>query len=307
MLLAQKPIVGYDVATTLAGFAVDSLLEEVRLTPKPGLVDSCNNGSHHDLTLSLMEGSARSLEESFYEMALASFGKLPSQHLRERLAAIGRHGEQTMLQHTGQVNTHKGAIWVLGLLTGAASILLSQPEEPETGTAGMVGVAGMIATTRTIGTTRILSLAGAIARFEDRHQPVKTTNGDRVRQLFRVRSAREEAAAGFPSLQQTALPVWRRHQSEPESVRRLNVLLALMAVVDDTCVLHRSNMEVLKEMQGKAAGIIRNGGMGKISNGDSYAQLDRFVTDHWISPGGSADLLAATIFLNKIVNHYNIN
>ena len=289
MILAQQPPVRYEVAATLARFAVASLLEEVRLTPKPGLVDRNNNGCHHDLTLDLMETSARSLEESFYEMAMAAHGKQPSQYLRERLAAIGRHGEQTMRRHTGQVNTHKGAIWVLGLLTGAASILLSQPEAPS------------------INTNDLLTIAGAIARFEDRHQPVTTTNGDRVRQLFRVRSAREEATAGFPSLQQTALPVWDHFGYESEPIRRLNVLLALMSVVDDTCILHRSNMEVLKKVQEQAADIIRTGGMGAADNRDSYLQLDQFITDHWVSPGGSADLLAATIFLHKIVNHYKIN
>jgi triphosphoribosyl-dephospho-CoA synthase len=289
MVLTQQPPVRYEVAAELAGFAVAALLEEVRLTPKPGLVDRNGNGSHHDLTLDLMERSARSLEPTFYDMAMASIGKQPSQYLRERLAAIGRHGEQTMLRHTGQVNTHKGAIWVLGLLTGAASILLSRAEA------------------RTIDTTEILTLAGAIARFEDSHQPIKTTNGDRVRQLFRVRSAREEATACFPSLQQTALPIWNRFRREPEPIRRLNTLLALMSVVDDTCILHRSNMEVLKKVQRQAADIIRLGGMGVKNNSAIYERLDQLVTDHWVSPGGSADLLAATIFLHKIVNHYKIN
>jgi triphosphoribosyl-dephospho-CoA synthase len=262
---------------------VDSLLEEVRLTPKPGLVDSHNNGSHHDLTLRLMESSALSLEETFFEMAMASFEKRPTRHLRERLAAIGRHGEQQMLAATGQVNTHKGAIWVLGLLTGAAAIHLTPTSR----------VAASI--------PDLLTTAGAIASFEDRYKPPTATNGDQVRRSFHIRSAREEAAAGFPSLQQTALPAWTTFANEPEPIRRLNVLLALMSVVDDTCILHRSNMKVLKQVRQQAAAIISKGGMGIGSNAGSYRKLDRFVTDQWVSPGGSADLLAATIFLNKII------
>ena len=285
MLFVSTTAVKEKEAAKLAAFAVGSLLEEVRLTPKPGLVDSHDNGSHDDLTLQLMERSALSLEETFFDMAMASFEKQPTRHLRERLAAIGRHGEQQMLAATGQVNTHKGAIWVLGLLTGATAIQL----------------------TTTADSSSILTTAGAIARFEDSYQPKTTTNGDKVRQLFHVRSAREEAAAGFPSLQLTALPAWATFANEPEPIRRLNVLLALMSVVDDTCILHRSNMEVLKQVQRQAEAIINNGGMGIKANGENYQKLDRFIKYHWVSPGGSADLLAATIFLHKIINQYKIN
>ena len=94
---------------------------------------------------------------------------------------------------------------------------------------------------------------------------------------------------------------------EEEAVRRLNVLLALMSVVDDTCILYRSNMKILKKVQQQAGGIIRTGGMGIKANGLKYKQLDQFITNHWISPGGSADLLAATIFLHKICNQYKNN
>ena len=271
------------MAGQLSSWAVGALLEEVRLTPKPGLVDRENNGSHHDLTLQLMERSARSLEETFFEMAMVSFAMEPSRYLRERLAAIGRHGEELMLRTTGGINTHKGAIWVLGLLTGSAAALLSGEKHS------------------------ILKAAGRIAGFEDRYAPMTNTNGDGIRRQYTLRTAREEAIAGFPSLQQTALPVWDRFRTEPEPVRKLNVLLALISVVDDTCILHRSNMDVLKKVRQMAGDIIRKGGMGRTDNAEAYLSLDRFITHHHVSPGGSADLLAATIFLQKIANHYKIN
>jgi triphosphoribosyl-dephospho-CoA synthase len=289
------PTTAVDMATTLAQYAVEALLEEVRLTPKPGLVDGQNSGSHHDLTLEMMERSAFSLEETFFEIAMASFGGVPSQRLRERLAAIGRYGEQVMLRTTGQVNTHKGAIWVLGLLTAGAA--LNWP--PETAEHPAFADANVFA--------GILNSAGLIASFEDRYKPIATTNGDKVRSLYRVRSAREEAVAGFPTLGRVALPAWLAFEGAPETVRRLNVLLTLMSVVDDTCIIHRSTMEVGREVQQRAGGIIRKGGVGVPANAGDYAALDQFVTDHWVSPGGSADLLAATIFLQKVLQHYKIN
>ncbi|WP_158799293.1 triphosphoribosyl-dephospho-CoA synthase [Pedobacter sp. L105] len=285
MLILQSINPATKIAKQLARFAVEALLEEVRLSPKPGLVDSYNNGCHHDLTLELMEKSAISLYITFYEMAIASIEKEPSQYLREQLAAIGRYGEQKMLEVTGQVNTHKGAIWTLGLLTGAAGMLLSHK------------------TAKNVTLNALLSAAGAIAGFEDRFMPVHQTNGTKVRKRYPVRSAREEAIACFPALQQIAFPAWKKYNDEPEDIRTLNVLLALMAVTDDTCILNRSDMDVLHEMQHRAQDILNKGGLGLIANQEAYLLLDGYITTHWISPGGSADLLAATIFLQKILHH----
>lgn len=287
MLVHNNVIVAEEIAEQLARFAVEALLEEVGLSPKPGLVDRYNNGSHHDLTLELMGKSAASLYGTFYEMAIAAIGKEPSQHLREQLAAIGRYGEQKMLQVTGQVNTHKGAIWTLGLLTGAAGILMSQQ-----GTTPLTG-------------TGLLSAAGAIAAFEDRFMPLQQTNGSKVRKRFQVRSAREEAIAGFPALHEIAFPAWDHYKNEPEDICRLNVLLSLMAVVDDTCILNRSDMEVLHGVQQRAQDILDKGGLGISENQEAYQLLDQYIKTNWVSPGGSADLLAATIFLQKIL-HYKI-
>lgn len=288
MKVSAKILAEETLAHQLAGFAVSALIEEVRLTPKPGLVDRNNNGTHRDLSLGLMEKSALALRECFYEIAMASCNQEPSAYLRERLAAIGRYGEQQMLQATGQVNTHKGAIWALGLLTGAASLLISR-EHGE------------------IHAEKILSAAGAIALFNDRFIPVQHTHGSEVRKIYQVRSAREEAEMGFPSILETALPAWNAYAHETEELRRLNTLLALMAVVDDTCILHRSNMEVLREVQRQSKAILEQGGLGRSENLKAYTLLDQYITAAWVSPGGSADLLAATIFINKITNHFKIN
>lgn len=220
-------------------------------------------------------------------MAFAATDKQPSQALREQLAAIGRYGEQQMLQATGNVNTHKGAIWCIGLLTAATSILISSGGSFERGD--------------------ILKTAGLIARFEDRFQPQKLTNGMLVSEKYPVISAREEAKLGFPVLAKTALPAWHKYNNEPEEIRRLNVLLSLITVVDDTCILHRSDMDVLKEIQQKAKEIINNGGMGQASNQALYYALDNLINNTWVSPGGSADMLAATIFIHKVATHFNIN
>src|SRR6202011_1409924 len=109
-------------ATRLASLAVRALLEEAELTPKPALWDERGPGAHTDLSLTLMRRSARLLRSHFEVMALASFQEILSQTLREELGAIGRAAERSMLSITGGVNTHRGAIWTLGLLTSAAAM-----------------------------------------------------------------------------------------------------------------------------------------------------------------------------------------
>src|SRR5471032_2522128 len=125
------------LAERLADFAVEALIDEADLSPKPALVDRRGNGAHTDLHLGLMHASALSLWPMFKEMAEAAYGGAPQQaasphstividlSLREALGRIGRDGEQAMLQTTGGVNTHRGAIWALGLLVAAAAL---QPE-----------------------------------------------------------------------------------------------------------------------------------------------------------------------------------
>ncbi|WP_312141847.1 triphosphoribosyl-dephospho-CoA synthase, partial [Pantoea septica] len=106
----------------LAAIARDCLIDEARLSPKPGLVDSRGNGAHQDLTLALMERSARSLQPTFLQLARQCWQRPADVALREAVGRLGREGERQMMAATGGVNTHRGAIWALGLLVSAAAM-----------------------------------------------------------------------------------------------------------------------------------------------------------------------------------------
>jgi ATP:dephospho-CoA triphosphoribosyl transferase len=115
----------------LASLAVKALVEEAELTPKPALVDGRGPDAQADLSLSLMRHSAHHLAPFFELIALTSLEQIPTQTLREELGTIGRLGEHSMLVCTGQVsqvNTHRGAIWSLGLLVSAAAMGAASPE-----------------------------------------------------------------------------------------------------------------------------------------------------------------------------------
>jgi len=107
----------------LADAAVRALVEEADLTPKPGLVDMRGSGAHTDMNLEMLHRSAYSLLATFTAIASRAFGAKENISLRESLSELGRDGERTMLRITGGVNTHRGAIWTLGLLCAGAAML----------------------------------------------------------------------------------------------------------------------------------------------------------------------------------------
>jgi triphosphoribosyl-dephospho-CoA synthase len=263
----------------LAQLAVDSLTDEALLTPKPGLVDAASSGAHDDMTIELMLRSANSLQATFAEMAVFSNRLPPGQALREKLAEIGRRGEQTMFVVTSGINTHKGAIWALGLLIAGATIHgpLASPQQ-------------------------IAATAGLIARYPDRYGPGFQTNGKRAGDRYGVHGALGEAQLGFPHIINVALPVlwFARKNGIPETSARLDALLALIAELDDTCILHRGGMDALRLAKEGAKKAISLGGSSTSEGHETLLELDRKFIFLNISPGGSADLLAAALFLDRL-------
>lgn len=268
------------LAERLADLAVDALIDEADLSPKPALVDRRGNGAHSDLHLGLMHASALALWPAFKEMAEAAlaFGAvgLP---LREALGRIGREGEQAMLATTGGVNTHRGAIWALGLLVAAAAL------EPQATAAGSVALR-----------------AARLALLEDCYAPRPLSHGAQVALRYGVHGAREEAQQGFPAVLQRGLPQLKRSraQGHGEQNARLDALLAIMSQLADTCVLYRAGEQGLHAMQQGARAVLDAGGSASLAGRRRLHELDLQLLTLNASPGGAADLLAASLLLDRI-------
>src|SRR6266481_267991 len=268
------------VATYLASLAVRALLEEVELTPKPALVDERGPGAHTDLSLTLMRRSARLLRSHFEVMALASFQKILSQTLREELGAIGRAAERSMLSITGGVNTHRGAIWTLGLLIAGAAMLTGKEQSAE----------------------KICAKAARIARLPDSYTSNVQTHGRRAHCQYGVRGARGEAEGGFRHVVEIGLPMLKnsRLQGLAEEHARLNALVAIIAELNDTCLLHRGGLTALILARRGAMRILDLGGVATDEGSCAMQELHRQLVQLQASPGGSADLLAGVLFLDYI-------
>jgi triphosphoribosyl-dephospho-CoA synthase len=263
----------------LGTLASAALVTEATLTPKPALVDRRGSGAHNDLTLESMLKSAAVLEPFFQEMALISSGSRPNLSLREELAECGRRAEVAMHQATGGSNSHRGAIWCLGLLVAAAAMQEGEAHASE-----------------------IAETAAKIAAFPDRNASNLETHGLVMKRTYGVGGARVEAQSGFPHVIKIGLPHLRNRRlaAATETSCRLDALLAIMSSLDDTCLLYRGGLQALKTAQSGAQEIIALGGTSTPRGIARLFQMDRDLVQLGSSPGGSADLLAATLFLDSL-------
>ncbi|MGS0706138.1 triphosphoribosyl-dephospho-CoA synthase [Acinetobacter sp. ANC 3781] len=268
----------------LADLAVNALIDEVNLTPKPALVDQRGSGAHQDLTLQLMERSARSLQPMFEAMAQAALDHgFVSQGLREEIGKIGRDGEVTMLQETQGINTHRGAIWALGLLVTATALNSLKATAIKAG--------------------EICQCAAELACLEDRFIPKHNeTHGQYVHKKYGAGGAKLQAQLGFPVVMQYGLPQLRasRIQHNHELAAQVDSLLAMMTTLRDTCVLYRAGEVGLKRMHMGAQCVLDLGGYATITGKRALQILEMDLMLLNASPGGVADLFAVTLFIDRV-------
>jgi triphosphoribosyl-dephospho-CoA synthase len=277
---AATPTVPRRLSTErIADAAVGALVTEALLTPKPGLVDAAGRHSHPDMCLALLAASADALRNPLQQCADAARSMPLGLDLRARIGAIGRAGECRMLATTGGVNTHRGALWALGLLS-----------------------AGLAATETT---SDALTFATQLARLPDAAHIVSRSlsHGEHARIRYGAGGAVGEARDGFPHVVSQGLPMLRscRQRGESTDAAALNALMAIMATLDDTCVLHRGGLRGLDFVHRSAAGVLRSGGCATPAG---HRRLERFCRQahrRGLSMGGSADLLAATLFLDAVM------
>jgi triphosphoribosyl-dephospho-CoA synthase len=271
-------------ADLLALAATYALIEEANLTPKPGLVDRRGAGAHTDLTLKMMHRSARCLFSTFKLIAQIAEGENPTRQLREQLGVAGRNGESRMLVESRGCNTHRGAIWTLGLL-----------------------VAGAAMGCRIANVDSIARNAARLARYPDRFSGYMPTNGSAVARTFGAKGARDEAKNGFPHIVEIGLPALlaARARGVSEDRARLDALMAIMSRLVDTCLLHRGGWHALDTARQGTRTVLEHGGTGTSAGMEALMRLDALFLDLHASPGGSADMLAGTLFLDFLARPRN--
>ena len=264
----------------IARLAVRSLYDELSLYPKPGLVSLVDNGSHDDMDAATFMRSLFSLRSYFFRIAVAGAAGAPFGELRQ----LGIAAERRMLAATGGINTHRGAIFCIGMLCATAGRCkaLGLSTTPDTMRAVLLREWG----------TELAMHAGASG----------ASHGLAMAARHGAGGAREEAALGLPSVFMVALPALRRVQQATGcwDRARIQALFALMAAVSDTNVYYRGGAAGAALVRGLAQRFIERGGVGR-ADWLRYARAcHRIFSRRRLSPGGAADLLAAACLLHRL-------
>lgn len=269
---------------SVADLAVQSLLDEVRVTPKPGLVDRGNNGSHTDMDLALFEKSAAALASYWDECVSIGMDSaaLAPEETFIRLRRAGLTAERRMLEATGGINTHKGAIFLLGILCGAVGRLWNAEKPCRDAEKLCAECASMTA----------VPLGDELAHL------APNTAGARFYANYGMRGARGEIMDGLPGVCDIALPVLKdavAHGCEREHAAAV-ALLHLIARETDTNMVKRGGVDGAAWGAQKARDLLKN---TQSPSAREIAALDAEFIEKNLSPGGCADLLALTLFLHE--------
>lgn len=256
--------------------AVAALHAELALAPKPGLVTPFDTGSHDDMDAGTFLRSLFALRHYFRAVARAGAEEEPFAVLR----AHGMAAETAMLAATGGINTHRGAIFSLGLLVAAASACQREQGRPASAETVCLAVQRWAAD---------LTLAPL-----DPGSP-----GQRACHQHGVPGVREQAAAGYPVLRMHGLPAMREALKAGLSrdAARCHALMVLVAELDDLNLLHRGGAEGLHWARAQAAAFVADGGAHAPGWQERLQAISHAFVARRLSPGGSADLLACCDFL----------
>lgn len=278
------------IAADIGMKAWQALLEEVYTTPKPGLVDLYSDGAHRDMDVHTFERSAHALRPYFVRMAYQGYTLSCSyEELFRQIRRTGMAAEQAMYRATDHVNTHKGLIFTLGIYCAAAGRCMSEQGRITEGNLRCI----QHSMTAGILTKELLELSGKET----------SSHGEENFKKYGTSGIRGEAIEGYRSVWEYALPTLQKGVEERRDYNmvKLQVLFVLMSQLEDSNILARHNLKTLDRVKEEAGDFLRWGGAYHAEAVRRLKELDAEYIRLNISPGGSADLLAAAVFLYKIL------
>lgn len=282
-----------EFAHYVASIAQRAILYEVSATPKPGLVDRYNSGSHRDMDFFTFMASSSALYSGLYECVLEGiyFDDSDSTNLMDRLRIPGIKCEKSMFKATNGINTHKGIVFSLGVLCGAVGNLYRKHGKEK------------FFIEEVCNEVKNITKDLTVKDFKGIDKKSNLTHGERLFKEYGYKGIRGEVESGFETVQKQAVPIireWSKKRQLSINDLLLQVLMSIMTESEDTNVVIRGGIESLIYAKSISKDFLKFGGMYQA---DARKKLEimntRFVEKN-ISPGGSADLLAVSIFLGFI-------
>ena len=285
----------------IAHLATQALQAELDTTPKPGLVDKDNNGAHRDMDYVLMQRSIDTLHPYFVKLALLCCADALPSHTAIRDAGI--EAEKAMLSATNGVNTHKGALFSMGL-----AIVAAAHEERK-----IAANEEQILKERNGGEDVLVSLQTTIKALAASFPDTNGTHGSKAKLLSKgttaIKGALDNAREGYEILFAEWLPFYIERRKEHDAYTLHKTLLRIMCDLDDTNVIYRTDLATAEEVKQEARALLDSFSKAHTAEDKekriaaellALKDMDKRYTARNISPGGAADMLSLTIFIGSI-------
>ena len=264
----------------VASCATNALKQELDTKVKFGLVCPMHNGSHKDLSYELMNKSIEVLFDGFMQLVQVGYDLTNEQDFLAIARQQGKIIEKNMFDATNGVNTHKGALFCLGLFCVAIGVLFKQGKKFDALACGKI----------------IANACQGICQKELTDKLVPSTHGEKVYLKYSVKGARQLAEDGFCQIIEDFLPKWQgiKKTQKDNDIAKTQFLAYVMFNTQDVNVLYRSNMATLVCAQNKCRELFDDFSI------DKAKITQQWFIDNNLSCGGSADLLALTLFLDNM-------
>ena len=275
---SQCPPLIRSTPVSIARSAANALTEELATYPKPGLVSFVDWGSHPDMDAECFLASIEAIQPYFGEMAEAGATGCSLLDLQR----IGIAAEEGMLNATGGRNTHRGAIYCLGLLAAAAGKQMADDNLLH------------------LHLGRIVAESwGDEILLPD--SLLQTSRGLEMCHRYRLGGVRGEAKKGFPSIFNAGLPAFRTALSSSDrEAARVQAFFTLLEVCEDTTLLKRGGHAGWRFAREQVRRFLRSGGVADAGWRILAEETHHGFVARRLTAGGAADLLAATLFINDL-------
>jgi len=273
----------------ISEFAMESMLYEVSCYPSFGLVSPISSGSHKDMDFFTFIRSSVALFPYMLKFAKESYNNQSPESIFNTIRPIGIRAEKAMFKKTDNVNTHKGMIFSMGLCVAAVSKAIYNETE-------FMNVKNIIKH----------MTAGIVEKelYQINSKESQLSNGEKIFLKYGYSGIRGEAEMGFPIIFDVALNTYDGCYDLNENDRLVQTLITIMQYSEDSTILYRHDINVLKEVQRLSKFIIEMGGMYSENGRKNIKSISKQFEIENISPGGSADLLACTVFLSKVKKEF---
>ncbi|WP_319204921.1 triphosphoribosyl-dephospho-CoA synthase CitG [uncultured Ilyobacter sp.] len=274
----------------LGEFALESMLMEVACFPSFGLVSPVSKGAHEDMDYFTFIKSTASLQKYMLKIANRAFSPDGLEIIFKDCRQLGIEAEKEMFKKTKGINTHKGMIFVLGIVLIATAKTLYENKE-------FLSIQENI---------RFMTKGLVGSELKTLEKKTNLTHGERVFLEYGITGIRGEVESGIPVIFEYALPAYDdiEFSNAGDNERLLHTLITIMAHCEDTTILHRHDIHTLKEVQDICKKLLKKGSLLNKELLVEIDELDKKFSKKRISPGGCADLLAVTVFLSLIKKEF---